>query len=122
MIKFFSSVRFALKGISHLVRSERNFQIHIVVLSIVCGLGVFFSIEQMEWIAVFLISALVLLAEGLNTAFEKLCDHLHPEIHYNIRKIKDIAAGSVLLTSIFALIIGVLIFLPKILDLIGIKF
>ena len=122
MIKFFSSVRFALKGISHLVRSERNFQIHIVVLSIVCGLGVFFSIEKMEWIAVFLISALVLLAEGLNTAFEKLCDHLHPEIHYNIRKIKDIAAGSVLLTSILALIIGVLIFLPKILDLIGIKF
>jgi len=122
MIKFFSSVRFALKGISHLVRSERNFQIHIVVLSFVCGLGIFFAIEPMEWIVILLISALVLLAEGLNTAFEKLCDHLHPEIHYNIRKIKDIAAGAVLLTSFFSLVIGAIIFLPKILAFVGYKF
>lgn len=114
MLKFFSSLGFAFKGILHLVRSERNFQIHLVAFSIVLFLGFVLGLKRMEWLAIILASSLVFLAEGLNTAFEKLCDHLHPEIHYNIRKIKDIAAGAVLIASLLTVVVGGLVFFPKI--------
>jgi diacylglycerol kinase len=111
-MRLINSFRFALSGLLNLVRSERNFQIHLIALMVVICLGWYVEITRGEWYAVLLISAAVLSAEGVNTAIEKLCDHVHPEQDEAIKKIKDVSAGAVLVLSIFALIIGVLIFGP----------
>ena len=68
----------------------------------------------MEWIAIGFCIAFVIAMEMLNTAIEKLCDVVHQEVHPGIKKVKDIAAGAVLISAIFSLITGLIIFLPKI--------
>ena len=68
----------------------------------------------MEWIAIGFCIAFVIAMEMLNTALEKLCDVVHQEVHPGIKKVKDIAAGAVLISAIFSLITGLIIFLPKI--------
>lgn len=102
----------ALRGIGELIKSEKNFQIHLLALTLVVALGFYFSIKADEWIDILLISGAVLMAEAFNSSIEKLMDHLHPERHEKVRVIKDIAAGAVLLLAITAIIIAVLIFLP----------
>ncbi|MES2798835.1 MAG: diacylglycerol kinase family protein [Bacteroidota bacterium] len=107
------SFGYAFEGIVELLRKERNFQIHCFALVVVVGAGFFFSITRLEWVIILLVSALVLALEGVNTAIEKLCDLYSTEQHSQIKKIKDIAAGAVLVAAIFAAIIGGIIFLPK---------
>jgi len=108
------SFRDAFNGIGILIRSERNFQIHLVTFVFAIGAGVYFDIHVNEYIVILLVSALVFALEGMNTAIEKLCDEVTEDRKESIRKIKDIAAGAVLIAAIFALIIGVLIFFPYI--------
>lgn len=112
MSKFLLSFKYAIQGLVELIRSERNFQVHLFAFAIVVCLGCYFDITKSEWIAILLISAGVLSAEGINSSIEKLSDHLHPEKNDTIKKVKDIAAGAVLLLAIFAVIIGLLIFVP----------
>jgi diacylglycerol kinase (ATP) len=76
---------------------------------IVCGAILGFS--RTEWIVVVLCIGAVLGAEAFNTAIEKMCDHLHPQQHPEIGKVKDLAAGAVLLVSIAAAVCGVMILL-----------
>ncbi|MFZ9029113.1 MAG: diacylglycerol kinase family protein [Crocinitomicaceae bacterium] len=102
----------ALRGLAQMVRTEKNFQIHIVALVFVTSAGFYFDINKVEWIAIMLISAMVLSAEAINSSIEKLSNHLHPEEHNAIKKVKDIAAGAVLVLAIFAIIIGLTIFVP----------
>ena len=106
------SFRDAFKGIGILIRSERNFQIHAVAFALSLGAGFYFDIRQGEFIIIILVSALVFALEGVNTAIEKLCDEVTEERKESIRKIKDVAAGAVLVGAIFAIIIGVIIFYP----------
>lgn len=113
MQKLIRSFWVAFQGIGLVLRTERNFQIHSVCLGLVLGLGVFFSISQSEWIFILLISAVVLSLEMINTALEKTMNFIHPEKHDAVKKIKDIAAGSVLIAAIFAVAIALIIFLPK---------
>ncbi len=112
MQRFFRSVSFALNGLLELIRHERNFQIHIVAFIGVLALGLFFGISSMEWVVIFLISALVMGLEAINTALEKLCDLYSTEANERIKKIKDLAAGAVLIAAVFALCIAVVVFLP----------
>jgi len=112
MQRFFRSVGFALNGLLHLIRHERNFQIHIVAFIGVLSLGLFFGISSLEWVVIFLISALVMGLEAINTAIEKLCDLYSTVANEHIKKIKDIAAGAVLIAAVFALCIAVVVFLP----------
>lgn len=102
--------RDAFNGIGILIRSERNFQIHLVAFVLVMCAGVYFGITQGEFIVILLISALVFALEGMNTAIEKLCDEVTLERKESIRKIKDVAAGAVLIAAIFAVVVGVMIF------------
>lgn len=107
---FFRSVFFALSGILQLLRSERNFKIHLLALIVVIFGGLYFHITSIEWSIVLLISALVISLEAINTAIEKLCDLHSTEPNEQIKIIKDIAAAAVLIASIFSLLIAWFIF------------
>ncbi len=112
MPRFFRSLGFALNGLLQLIRFERNFQIHVVAFIGVLTLGIFFGISSMEWVVIFLISALVMGLEAINTAIEQLCDLYSTEVNERIKKIKDLAAGAVLIAAVFAVCIAVVVFLP----------
>jgi len=103
----------AIRGFIETYRSERNFKIHLAcaALTIALGIWVRLSISDWRWIA-FCIT-LVFALELLNTAIEAVVDLLSPAYHPLAKKAKDAAAGAVLIGALFALIIGALIFLPK---------
>jgi len=111
------SFRFAFNGIMELLRHEPNFRIHLIILTFVIAAGIFFNISSADWIAVILVSALVLSGECLNSAIEKLSDAVTPETNERIRKAKDMAAGAVLISAISAVITGIIIFLPELIKL-----
>ncbi len=104
---------YAWNGIKEIYKTEYNFRIHLIaaVLAIVAGFT--FHLSNMEWAIIVLVIGLVLMAELINSVIEKMIDYLKPEIHPSAKIIKDVAAGVVLITAIIALIVGLLIFLPK---------
>jgi diacylglycerol kinase len=86
-------------------------------LVIFCGViaaGFFFSLTALEWVIIITIGSLVFAAEAINTSIEILSNVVSPEINPQIKLVKDIAAGAVLLTAITAVITGIIVFLPKI--------
>lgn len=114
MKSLLSSFAYAFRGIADLILKERNFQIHLLILALVIAAGFFFGITREEWITIILVSGAVLAAEGFNTSIEKIADFIEPEKNDKIKKIKDIAAGAVLITAIMAAVIGCMIFWPYI--------
>ena len=110
MKKFIHSFGFAFSGIFQLLRTERNFAIQFSAVILVVLAGFYFSITISEWLIILSISALVLTLEALNSAIEKVCDLYSTETDSRIKLIKDIAAGAVLISAIFAAIIGIIVF------------
>ena len=104
----------AANGIGHCIRGEINFKIQLVAAITAIILGIFFNISTTEWLFVISCSMLVLSLELLNTALENVCNIITKEIHPVIKIVKDVAAGAVLVSAIGSVIIGVIIFLPKI--------
>lgn len=104
----------ALNGILIVLSTQRNFIIHFCIFIIVIISGILLKISYYEFIAILLISTIVFSLEIMNTSIEKTLDYINKEYDDNIKIIKDISAGSVLLSAIFAVIIGLIIFLPKI--------
>jgi diacylglycerol kinase len=111
---FVQSVRHALRGCKMLFGSERNAKIHLTVFVLVVIAGIYFPLSKMEWIAILLASGVVIAAEAMNTAIEGTIDLLHPQRHEKAGRIKDIAAGAVLIVTAAAIATGLIIFLPKI--------
>ena len=114
MKKFFASFSHALHGISTCAHTERNLKVQVFMAVIVTIAGIYFNISCLEWIIVLICIILVLCFEMINSAIEKLADIVNPSLHPKIRAIKDIAAGAVLLAATGSLVIGLLIFIPKI--------
>lgn len=114
--KRIESFKFAFKGISHFVKSEPNVIIHLIAAVFAVGMGFFFSIDTMEWCLVIFAIGMVLSAEAFNTSLEYLTDLVSPDYNELAGKTKDVAAAAVLLTAIAAAIVGLIIFLPKILN------
>lgn len=108
-----ASFRYAFSGLGYLLWSQRNAKIHTILAAIAVALGVLFGIDRGEWLALVLAIALVLAAEGVNTAVEATVDLASPGLHPLAKVAKDVAAGTVLLTAIASLIVGMLIFLPR---------
>ncbi|MFG6114294.1 diacylglycerol kinase family protein [Halobacillus sp. MO56] len=106
--------RYAWRGIIIVAKTERNIKIHITAAVIVLILSWLLHLSPVEWTVILLIIALVLTLEMVNTSIEKAMDHLAPDIHPAVGAIKDIAAGAVLVAAFFSVIIGLIIFLPKI--------
>jgi diacylglycerol kinase len=104
----------AFHGLKELTQ-EANFKIHICSAIAVIIFGIYLKIDSVEFCIIFVSIFIVLIAEGFNTSVEKLCDSVTLEDNILIKKSKDIAAASVLIASIMAIIVGVVIFLPKLL-------
>lgn len=108
------SVGYAYKGAILLLKTEASIKIQFIIALFVIAAGFFFNISSNEWITQLLAIGLVMSVEGMNTAIEEIANFIHPEHHKKIGLIKDIAAGAVFISSIFASIIGLIIYLPKI--------
>jgi len=107
----------AFRGIYKVIRSEKNFRIHLLAIFAVTFVGFYFSITKTEWIVIVLAMMVVVVTEMLNSAIEYLSDYASPQYNETIKNVKDISAGSVLLAAIGALVIGIIIFFPYIKEL-----
>ena len=115
--KLINSFKFAFKGIGSSIKSERNMKIHFTMMILVVLAGIILNISMWEWITCFILFGLVITLEMVNTAIEIVVDLVSPTFNDRAGRAKDIAAGAVLVNAIVAFIIGLLIFLPKVLDL-----
>ena len=103
---FASRLGFALGGIAFTLRSERSFRVHVAAVAAVTGVLIWLRPAPLWWAVIGLACAAVLAAELVNTAIEQLADHLHPDSHEGIRRVKDCAAAAVLIASIGALAVA----------------
>jgi len=106
--------KYALHGIAHVFKNEQNFKIHFLTAIFVIAASIFFKIDQTEWLIIIIAITSVITLELLNSAVEYVCNFVSPEYHEKIKIIKDASAGAVLITAIGALIMGLVIFLPKV--------
>ena len=114
LINRIKSVGYAFKGALLLIKTESSIKVQFVIAIIMTIAGYYFNISNTEWIIQLLSIGLVMSIEGINTAIEEIANFIHPEHHKKIGTIKDIAAGAVFMASFFAIIIGLIIYLPKI--------
>jgi diacylglycerol kinase (ATP) len=114
MKKTIQSFGYAGHGIRTVFQSELNMRIHLVVAVLVIISGVAFMISLTEWFLCLLCFGLVISMEMMNTAIEKLVDLVSPNHHPIAGKVKDVAAGAVLICAIISAIVGLLIFGPKV--------
>jgi diacylglycerol kinase (ATP) len=108
-------VGFALRGMFLLLRTEASIKIQFFIALLVTAAGFYFEISNTEWILQLFAIGLVMGIEGINTAIEKISDYIQPENDPKIGFIKDISAGAVMIVSIVASIIGLIIYVPKLL-------
>lgn len=108
------SVKFALKGMWLLITTEDSIKVQTSIALIVTAMGFYFEISSVEWMLQLLIIGLVLVAEAMNTAIEKVADFIHPDYHEKIGFIKDIAAGAPAFAALVSIIIASIIYVPKI--------
>ena len=107
------SVGYAFKGMLILIKTEASIKVQVFIAIVVTIAGFYFEISKTEWIAQLAMIGLVISIEGINTAIEYIADFIHPEYHKKIGLIKDVAAGAVFISSIFAVIIALIIYIPK---------
>jgi diacylglycerol kinase len=112
--KFLRSVLAGCSGLSHAVGSERNLQIHVVIAVCVIAAGFFFLLSAVEWIAITLCIGLVIAAECMNTAIERLADRVSLEKHPLIKQAKDCSSACVLVLAATTAVVGGIVFVPKI--------
>ena len=105
----------AFRGLYVVFQTTRHLFIHIITALVVIILGFYFSVSSFEWIALVFAIGFVVVSEIFNTAIEIDIDLTSPEYHPYARDTKDVAAAAVLLSVFVAVIIGLIVFLPKIL-------
>ena len=108
------SFKYALNGLKIVFIEEHNARIHLIVSLIVIACGFIFHISTVEWIIICFAIGLVISMEIINSAIENLSDFVSPEHHKLIKKVKDLSAAAVLVCTISSVVIGILVFLPKI--------
>lgn len=108
------SIGWAFKGAWMLLKYESSIKIQAIIAVISIFLGFYFQISKTEWMFQILAIGLVMGVEGINTAAEEIANFIHPEYHKKIGYIKDVAAGAVFFAAIAALVIGIIIYYPKI--------
>lgn len=108
------SFKYAFNGLKILIQEEHNARVHFFIALIVIVLGFIYSISIIEWMIVIFAIGFVIALELLNTAIEQIANFISPEKHESIKKIKDIAAAAVLISTITSVLIGFIVFLPKI--------
>jgi len=111
------SFGYAISGLKIVFKEEHNARIHLIASVLAVLLGAFFHISITEWLLLVFVIALVISLEIVNTAIENIANFVCQEQNEDIKKIKDIAAAAVLVSAIAALLVGFLIFVPKIIAL-----
>ena len=111
------SFGYAFKGIDDVIKREPNMKIHVVVAILVVIMAFILKVSIIEWIILVLLIGAVLAAETINTTIENLVDMYTKEYDEKAKIVKDTAAGTVLILAITSAIIGLIIFIPKIIYL-----
>ncbi len=112
--KQYRSFGYAFKGLRSCIGKEQNLGTHLLVAVAVLAAGWLFGISRGEWIAVILCIGIVIGAELINSAIERVVDLASPDYHPLAGQAKDIAAGAVLIVAIAAAAVGLIVFLPYI--------
>lgn len=116
---FLNSMRYAMKGIRYAWKHEQNFRLQIMAAIIVIILMIVLQVSALEAVALTAVITAVLVLELANTIVEKMVDLLKPRLHHYSGVVKDMMAAAVLITSLAAVIIGCIIFIPAILRILG---
>lgn len=114
-----NSFKYAFEGIFQAYVGEQNLKIHTVIAILVIIFGFILKISYTEWLVCLVLIGLVLMAEFFNTSIEYLVDLASPEIHPLAKATKDTASAGVLMMAIISAIIGLIIFVPKLISFIG---
>lgn len=114
-----NSFKYAFEGIVQAYIGEQNLKIHSVIACLVIIFGFILKISYMEWLICLVLIGLVLMAEFFNTSIEYLVDLVSPDIHPLAKATKDTASAGVLMIAIISAIIGLTIFVPKLINFIG---
>lgn len=105
---------YAFNGLKEAFKRERNFRIHLYVTIVVIFFCLYFQLTAMEWVIILMMIHIVLIAELVNSLMERMIDYMKPEYHPQAKIIKDISAAVVLIAAITSIIIGTIIFFPKV--------
>lgn len=111
------STLYALNGLRVLFLEEHNSRIHIAIVIVVVTGGFLLKISNTEWLVICILIALVFSLEIINSAIENICDYISPQWNEVIKKVKDLAAAAVFVSSVISVICGAIIFLPKLYNL-----
>lgn len=114
MKKLLKSFKYAFEGIFTGIKEEQNMKVHITIMILVIISGIMLKISKIEWIICIILFGLVISMELINTAIENTVDLITKEKNEKAKIAKDIAAGAVLVSAIASAIIGLIIFVPKI--------
>lgn len=112
--KIINSFKYAFEGIKSSLKTERNIKIHFSMMVLVIVAGILLDISTYEWMICIILFGMVIGGELVNTAIEEVTDLVTTEINPKAKLAKDIAAGAVLIMAITSAIIGLIIFIPKI--------
>jgi len=112
----FKSFGYAFNGLKVLFRTQANARIHLLATITVIACGIWFHISSTQWALLFLCIGLVLAAEVFNTAIEFLVDFVSPQHHQLAGKIKDLAAAGVVVAAGTAVLVGLVVFLPRLIE------
>lgn len=115
---FLEALKNSINGIKYTIKSGRNFKIQLVFAVVAILAGIVFKISMQEWTILTIIIFLVLLAEMVNTAVETIVNMITTEYNENAKNAKDISAGVVTLCALCSIIVGLIIFVPKLLEFI----
>ncbi|MCJ8208422.1 diacylglycerol kinase family protein [Mucilaginibacter sp. RS28] len=113
MKKFLKGFTYAFNGLKYAAVTQLNFRVHLVAMLTAITLGLYFHLSANEWCWLAFAIAFVLITELLNTAIEILVDLVSPGYNIKAGHIKDVSAAAVLLSAIFAVVVGGIIFIPK---------
>jgi len=112
--RLMKSFQYAFRGLLKVFKEEQNLRVQLIFGLFAISLGVFYKLVSWEWSVLLIVIMTVFLMEIANSAVERVTDVLKPRINTYVKEIKDIMAAAVMLASFFALIIGIIIFIPHI--------
>lgn len=119
MVKLLKSFKYAASGLKFCFKTQQNFRVQLLAGTIAVMAGIFLQISRLQWIAILICISMVLTTELMNSAIEKICDHINPFYHPQIKNIKDMAAGASLVIALMSIVTGLLIFIPALLNYIN---
>lgn len=114
--KLINSFKYAIEGFISSFKTERNMKIHILAMIVVIALAIYLGLNTIEWCIIAIVISLVIGAELFNTAIETVVDMISPERNPKAKLAKDISAAAVLALAIGAFAVGMIVFIPKLMQ------